>query len=109
MNWLKQWLGRPVRRCSFCNHPREQAGMMVEGPESVFLCQECAERLGDVCHEPALNEHISGRCSLCRTDAKDVLQASNDTNGKSVAICHECLQLVRSIIEQESARQIAGT
>ena len=31
----------PNSRCSFCGRPRKQVGPMVEGPNEVYICDEC--------------------------------------------------------------------
>ncbi|WP_297887044.1 ATP-dependent Clp protease ATP-binding subunit ClpX [Sulfurihydrogenibium sp.] len=37
-----------MRKCSFCGKPENQAEVMVEGPNGIFVCDSCVERLADI-------------------------------------------------------------
>lgn len=41
------------KRCSFCGKPEDKVEVLIEGPDNIFVCDSCIERLGDI-----LREHI---------------------------------------------------
>ena len=56
--------------CSFCGRLRQEVDKLIEGPNSVYICDECVE----ICHkimldeEGASQENIMGSKDLISTD-----------------------------------------
>ncbi|MEJ5173521.1 MAG: ATP-dependent Clp protease ATP-binding subunit ClpX [Hydrogenothermaceae bacterium] len=36
------------RKCSFCGKPESKAEVMIDGPNGLYVCDSCVERLGDI-------------------------------------------------------------
>lgn len=37
-----------MKKCSFCGKPEYQAEVLVEGPNSIYVCDSCVDRLADI-------------------------------------------------------------
>ena len=40
--------------CSFCGRLREEVNKMIEGPESIYICDDCVE----MCHKIMHNQEV---------------------------------------------------
>ena len=43
-------------RCSFCGKSRDQVSKLVQGPDGVFICDECVRACNDIIFGPMLDE-----------------------------------------------------
>ena len=70
--------------CSFCGRLREEVGKMIEGPDNVYICEECV----DICHKimdeedldstvsSQKKELVEGKVLPCPEDIKKVLSVA---------------------------------
>lgn len=68
--------------CSFCGRLREEVGKMIEGPDNVYICEECVDICHKIINEEELNtppvpsskkELVEGKTLPCPEDIKKVL------------------------------------
>lgn len=37
-----------IQKCSFCGKPENKTEVLIEGPNGIFICDSCIEKLGDI-------------------------------------------------------------
>ncbi|HEV09624.1 MAG: ATP-dependent Clp protease ATP-binding subunit ClpX [Sulfurihydrogenibium sp.] len=45
-----------MKKCSFCGKPENQAQIMVEGPNGIYVCDSCVDRLASIVREELENK-----------------------------------------------------
>ncbi|MGC8868604.1 MAG: ATP-dependent Clp protease ATP-binding subunit ClpX [Sulfurihydrogenibium sp.] len=45
-----------MKKCSFCGKPEKQAQIMVEGPNGIYVCDSCVDRLASIVREELENK-----------------------------------------------------
>ncbi len=46
-----------IQRCSFCHREQDQVNHLIEGPGSVFICDECVELCKEILHQGEEGTH----------------------------------------------------
>lgn len=47
-------------RCSFCGKTRDQVNKLIQGPDDIYICDECVETCADIINEAEKSEDPSG-------------------------------------------------
>ena len=43
-------------RCSFCGKTRDQVNKLIQGPDDIYICDECVETCADIINEAEQSE-----------------------------------------------------
>lgn len=49
-----------MRKCSFCGKPENQAEILIEGPNGIYVCDSCVDRLASIVKEEIENKKFEG-------------------------------------------------
>jgi ATP-dependent Clp protease ATP-binding subunit ClpX len=86
--------GRVQKRCSFCKKQQQEIRMLIAGPNSIFICDECVERCRGI-----IRQATQAPKSKTATEAKP----TNVYPTKPVEIYD---QLQQFVIGQEQAKKV---
>ena len=89
--------GRSSKVCSFCKKRQHEVGMLVSGPNGLFICDECVSRCSSI-----VMRSSTSRASAKAASAK--AQRSSETRGRSKPQ-DICAQLDRFVIGQDRAKK----
>lgn len=88
--------GRSSKECSFCKKPQKEVGMLVSGPNGLFICDECVSRCNS----------IVMRSSKSRANAMAAAKANRASETRGRATPQDvCAQLDRFVIGQDRAKK----
>ena len=87
--------GHQEMHCSFCHKSRSQVSKLVQGPNGVFICDECIRACADMIGQP-VDEH----------DVDDVVEVPEEAPLKELPTPHEIYdELSQYVMGQEQAKR----
>ena len=88
-------LGHQEMHCSFCHKSRSQVSKLVQGPNGVFICDECIRACADMIGQP-----------VDELDVDDVVEVPEEAPLKELPTPHEIYdELSQYVMGQEQAKR----
>ena len=88
-------LGHQEMHCSFCHKSRSQVSKLVQGPNGVFICDECIRACADMIGQP-----------VDALDVDDVVEVPEEAPLKELPTPHEIYdELSQYVMGQEQAKR----
>ena len=88
-------LGHQEMRCSFCHKSRSQVSKLVQGPNGVFICDECIRACADM-----IGQHVD------ELDVDDIVEVPEEAPLKELPTPHEIYdELSQYVMGQEQAKR----
>ena len=88
-------LGHQEMHCSFCHKSRSQVSKLVQGPNGVFICDECIRACADMIGQP-----------VDELDVDDIVEVPEEAPIKELPTPHEIYdELSQYVMGQEQAKR----
>ena len=88
-------LGHQEMHCSFCHKSRSQVSKLVQGPNGVFICDECIRACADMIGQP-----------VYELDVDDIVEVPEEAPIKELPTPHEIYdELSQYVMGQEQAKR----
>ena len=88
-------LGHQEMHCSFCHKSRSQVSKLVQGPNGVFICDECIRACADM-----IGQHVD------ELDVDDIVEVPEEAPLKELPTPHEIYdELSQYVMGQEQAKR----
>ena len=88
-------LGHQEMHCSFCHKSRSQVSKLVQGPNGVFICDECIRACADMIGQP-----------VDELDVDDIVEVPEEAPLKELPTPHEIYdELSQYVMGQEQAKR----